>query len=155
MKVLWIVMLVCVSLGAVVLGGLRLGDPSKVALSEPAAALSAQLSDCASQRQNLQTQLAEATANSDARQQTRLNKSLERLQTRCADVSLIKQQEDKVLKAKREVGRRDALLRKAIGTGDAEKVDQRKDSLADSRKDLESAQTELERLSEAADDGTD
>ena len=59
---------------------------------------------------------------------------------------MLKQREQKVLDAKREVSRRQADLNKAMAKGDPERINKRKDKLAESRKELQDAQTELEEL---------
>lgn len=56
-----------------------------------------------------------------------------------------KERENKVLDAKHEVSRRQADLDKAMKKGDAEKINKRKDKLAQSRKDLQDALDELDK----------
>lgn len=55
-----------------------------------------------------------------------------------------KERENKVLDAKHEVSRRQADLDKAMKKGDADKINKRKDKLAESRKELQDAVEELD-----------
>ena len=59
-------------------------------------------------------------------------------------VLISKERENKVLDAKHEVSRRQADLDKAMKKGDADKINNRKDKLAQSRKDLQEAVEELD-----------
>ena len=63
----------------------------------------------------------------------------------CTDASLKKERENKVLDAKHEVSKRQADLDKAMKQGDAEKINKRKDKLAESRKELQEAVDELDK----------
>ena len=55
-----------------------------------------------------------------------------------------KERENKVLDAKHEVSRRQADLDKAMKKGDPDKINKRKEKLADSRKELQDAVEELD-----------
>ncbi|MNN88055.1 hypothetical protein D3C81_2056930 [compost metagenome] len=63
----------------------------------------------------------------------------------CTDASLKKERENKVLDAKHEVSQRQADLDKAMKKGDPEKINKRKDKLAESRKELQQALEELDK----------
>ncbi|MEQ7919992.1 DUF1090 domain-containing protein [Xanthomonas sp. WHRI 1810A] len=105
-----------------------------------------ELSGCAAKRQEISTQLEQAKAAGNRGQQAGLETALSEATANCTDAGLLKQQEQKVLDAKREVSRRQADLNKAMSKGDPEKIDKRKDKLAESRKELQDAQTELEKV---------
>ena len=62
----------------------------------------------------------------------------------CNDAALKKERENKVLDAKHDVSRRQADLDKAMKKGDADKINKRKDKLAESRKALQDAVEELD-----------
>ncbi|MGL4270663.1 MAG: DUF1090 family protein, partial [Pseudomonas paracarnis] len=64
--------------------------------------------------------------------------------THCTDAGLKKERENKVLDAKHEVSRRQADLDKAMKKGDPDKINKRKEKLADSRKELQDAVEELD-----------
>ena len=56
-----------------------------------------------------------------------------------------KERENRVLDAKHEVSKRQADLDKAMKKGDADKINKRKDKLAESRKELQDALDELDK----------
>jgi hypothetical protein len=109
-------------------------------------------SGCAAKRQDISTQIENAKAAGNTNQQAGLQKALSELNANCNDVDLVKQQEQKVLDAKREVSRRQADLNKAMSKGDPEKIDKRKDKLAESRKELQDEQEKLEKVQPDEDD---
>ncbi|MEX6666124.1 DUF1090 domain-containing protein [Pseudomonas sp. W2-17] len=109
-------------------------------------------SGCAAKRQDITTQIENAKAAGNTNQQAGLQKALSELNANCNDVDLVKQQEQKVLDAKREVSRRQADLNKAMSKGDPEKIDKRKDKLAESRKELQDEQEKLEKVQPDEDD---
>jgi hypothetical protein len=111
-----------------------------------------QLSGCAAKRQDIATQIENAKAAGNASQQAGLEKALSEMNANCTDADLLKQQEQKVLDAKREVSRRQADLNKAMSKGDPEKIDKRKDKLAESRKELQDEQEKLEKVQPDEDD---
>ncbi|WP_268798394.1 DUF1090 domain-containing protein [Pseudomonas huanghezhanensis] len=110
------------------------------------------LSGCAAKRQDISTQIDQAKAAGNTSQQAGLEKALSEVTANCTDAALLKEQEQKVFEAKREVSRRQADLSKAMSKGDPEKIDKRKDKLAQSRKELQDAQTELEKVQPDQDD---
>jgi hypothetical protein len=110
------------------------------------------LSGCAAKRQDISTQIEHAKAAGNSNQQAGLEKALSEVTANCNDATLLKEQEQKVFEAKREVSRRQADLNKAMSKGDPEKIDKRKDKLAESRKELQDAQTELEKVQPDQDD---
>lgn len=110
-----------------------------------------QLTGCAAKRQDISTQIELAKANGNSDQQAGLEKALSEVTANCTDASLLKQLEQKVLDGKHDVSRRQSDLTKAMSKGDPDKVNKRKDKLAQSRKDLQDAQLELEKV-EPSDD---
>ena len=123
-----------------------------LAASVFAAEQAPQLSGCAAKRQDITTQIENAKAAGNAGQQAGLEKALSEMNANCTDADLLKQQEQKVLDAKREVSRRQADLNKAMSKGDPEKIDKRKDKLAQSRKELQDEQEKLEKVQPDEDD---
>jgi hypothetical protein len=109
-------------------------------------------SGCAAKRQDITTQLENAKAAGNTSRQAGLEKALSEVNANCTDADLLKQQEQKVLDAKREVSRRQADLNKAMSKGDPEKIDKRKDKLAESRKELQEEQEKLENVKPDEDD---
>ena len=103
-----------------------------------------QLTGCAAKRQAISTQIDQAKAHGNSEQQAGLEKALSEVTANCTDASLRKERENKVLDAKHEVSRRQADLDKAMKKGDADKINKRKDKLAQSRKDLQDAVEELD-----------
>jgi hypothetical protein len=110
------------------------------------------LTGCAAKRQDISTQLEQARAAGNSNQQAGLEKALSEATANCTDAGLLKEREQKVFDAKREVSRRQADLNKAMSKGDPEKIDKRKEKLAQSRKELQDAQTELEKVEPDQDD---
>lgn len=109
-----------------------------------AAEQASQLTGCAAKRQAISTQIEQAKAHGNSAQQAGLEKALSEVTANCTDASLKKERENKVLDAKHEVSRRQADLDKAMKKGDAEKINKRKDKLAESRKELQDAVEELD-----------
>jgi len=103
-----------------------------------------QLTGCAAKRQAISTQIEQAKAHGNSAQQAGLEKALSEVTANCTDASLRKERENKVLDAKHEVSRRQADLDKAMKKGDADKINKRKDKLAQSRKELQDAVEELD-----------
>ncbi len=104
----------------------------------------APLTGCAAKRQAISTQIEQAKAHGNSDQQAGLEKALSEVSTNCTDTALKKERENKVLDAKHEVSRRQADLDKAMKKGDSEKINKRKDKLAESRKELQDAVEELD-----------
>lgn len=103
------------------------------------------LTGCAAKRQSITTQIEQARAHGNSAQQAGLEKALSEVTANCTDASLRKERENKVLDARHEVNRRQADLDKAVKKGDADKINKRKDKLAESRKELQSALEELDK----------
>lgn len=101
---------------------------------------------CVTRIQEISSKLEEAKAEGNKEQQAGLEKALSEVNANCSEANLLKQHEQKVLDAKREVSRRQADLNKAMAKGDPERINKRKDKLAQSRKELQDAQTELEKV---------
>ena len=110
-----------------------------------AAETAPQLTGCAAKRQAISLQIEQAKAHGNSEQQAGLEKALSEVTAHCTDASLRKERENKVLDAKHEVSRRQADLDKAMKKGDAEKINKRKDKLAQSRKELQDAVEDLDK----------
>ncbi|KTC33465.1 DUF1090 domain-containing protein [Pseudomonas poae] len=102
------------------------------------------LTGCAAKRQAISTQIEQAKTQGNGAQQAGLEKALSEVTANCTDASLKKERENKVFDAKHEVSRRQADLDKAMKKGDADKINKRKDKLAESRKALQDAVEELD-----------
>ena len=104
-----------------------------------------ELTGCAAKRQSISTQIEQAKAHGNAEQQAGLEKALSEVTAHCTDASLKKERESKVLDAKHEVSKRQADLDKAMKKGDPEKINKRKDKLAESRKELQDALDQIDK----------
>ncbi|MGE8308815.1 MAG: DUF1090 domain-containing protein [Pseudomonas protegens] len=104
-----------------------------------------ELTGCAAKRQAIMNQIEQAKAHGNSNQQAGLERALSEVTAHCTDASLKKERENKVLEAKHEVSRRQADLEKAMKKGDSEKINKRKDKLAESRKELQQALDELDK----------
>ena len=103
------------------------------------------LTGCAAKKQAISEQIEQARAHGNSNQQAGLEKALSEVTEHCTDASLRKEREQKVLDARHEVNQRTKDLDKAMKKGDAEKINKRKDKLAESRKELKEALEELEK----------
>ncbi|WP_077047173.1 DUF1090 domain-containing protein [Pseudomonas sp. KK4] len=103
------------------------------------------LTGCAAKKQGIINQIELAKSHGNADQQAGLEKALSEVSANCTEASLKKERENKVLDAKHEVSRRQADLDKAMKKGDPEKINKRKDKLAQSRKELQEAVDELDK----------
>ena len=110
-----------------------------------AAETAPQLTGCAAKLQAISLQIEQAKAHGNSEQQAGLEKALSEVTAHCTDASLKKERENKVLDAKNEVSRRQADLDKAMKKGDSEKINKRKDKLAESRKELQQALDDLDK----------
>ncbi|MDF2641914.1 MAG: hypothetical protein K0R45_1186 [Pseudomonas sp.] len=106
-------------------------------------------SECLAKSQEISTKIQDAKSEGNKQQQLGLEKALSEVNANCTETSLLKQREQKVLDAKREVSRRQNDLNKAMAKGDPERINKRKDKLAESRKELQDAQAELEKVQPA------
>src|SRR5450830_1433763 len=104
-----------------------------------------ELSGCAAKKQGIVNQIEQAKSRGNADQQAGLETALSEVTAHCTDASLKKERENKVLDAKHEVSKRQADLDKAMKKGDADKINKRKDKLADTRKLLQDALDELDK----------
>ena len=104
-----------------------------------------ELTGCAAKRQAISAQIEHARTHGNSEQQAGLEKALSEVTAHCTDASLRKERENKVLDAKHEVSRRQSDLDKAMKKGDADKINKRKDKLAQSRKELQDAVEELDK----------
>ncbi|AMO79174.1 MULTISPECIES: DUF1090 domain-containing protein [Pseudomonas] len=102
------------------------------------------LSGCAAKQAAIAGKLEEARARGDKGAIAGLETALEKARTYCTDGSLTQKRTQRVLDAEREVSQRESDLRKAMNKGDAEKIEKRKDKLAEARAELEQAKRELE-----------
>ncbi|VVM51261.1 Protein YqjC [Pseudomonas fluorescens] len=110
-----------------------------------AAAEAPALTGCAAKKQAIIAQIEQAKAHGNTQQQAGLEKALSEVTTHCTDASLKKERENKVLDAKHEVSERQSDLDKAMKKGDPERINKRKDKLAESRKELQEALDELDK----------
>ena len=104
-----------------------------------------ELTGCAAKKQGIINQIELAKSRGNADQQAGLETALNEVTANCTDASLKKERENKVLDAKHEVSQRQADLDKAMKKGDSEKINKRKDKLAESRKELQEAVDELDK----------
>jgi hypothetical protein len=104
-----------------------------------------ELTGCAAKKQGIINQIELAKSRGNADQQAGLETALNEVTANCTDASLKKERENKVLDAKHEVSQRQADLDKAMKKGDPEKINKRKDKLAESRKELQEAVDELDK----------
>ncbi|TDV59429.1 DUF1090 domain-containing protein [Pseudomonas sp. LP_7_YM] len=109
-------------------------------------------SGCAAKRQDISARIEQAKTAGNSDQQAGLEKALSEVTANCTEASLLKEQEKKVLDAKREVSTRQSDLDKAMKKGDPDKINKRKDKLAESRKELQDEQQKLEQLQPDEDD---
>jgi len=103
------------------------------------------LTGCAAKKQAISEQIEQARAHGNSNQQAGLEKALSEVTEHCTDASLRKEREQKVLDARHEVNQRTKDLDKAMKKGDSEKINKRKDKLAESRKELQDALDELDK----------
>ena len=104
-----------------------------------------ELTGCAAKKQAITLQLEQARAHGNSNQVAGLEKALSEVEAHCTDAGLRKECENKVLEAKHEVSKRQADLDKAMKKGDPEKIDKRKNKLAESRKELQEALDQLDK----------
>ncbi|MGE9759787.1 DUF1090 domain-containing protein [Pseudomonas sp. PDM20] len=102
------------------------------------------LTGCAAKRAAIETQLEQAKTQGNGNRVAGLQTALEKVKTYCTDASLTQERKQNVLDAEKEVAQREKDLRKAMNKGDAEKIEKRKDKLAEARAELEQAKRELE-----------
>ncbi|HBP49112.1 DUF1090 domain-containing protein [Pseudomonas sp.] len=110
-----------------------------------AAETAPELTGCAAKKQAITLQLEQARAHGNSNQVAGLEKALSEVEAHCTDAGLRKERENKVLEAKHEVSKRQADLDKAMKKGDPEKIDKRKNKLAESRKELQEALDQLDK----------
>ena len=103
------------------------------------------LTGCAAKKSAIENQLKIARDNGNSGQVAGLETALKESTEHCTDASLRKEREQKVLDARHEVAQRTKDLDKAMKKGDAEKINKRKDKLAESKKELQEAVDQLER----------
>ncbi len=103
------------------------------------------LTGCAAKRQTIGEQLAQARLSADGQQVAALEKTLQEVSERCTEASLRKEREQKVLDARHEVAQRRKDLDKAMKKGDPQRIDKRKEKLAEANRQLQEAVKDLER----------
>ncbi|MGE7993999.1 DUF1090 domain-containing protein [Pseudomonas sp. NPDC089554] len=103
------------------------------------------LTGCAAKRSAIENQLKIARDNNNSGQVAGLEKALQENTANCTDTSLRKEREQKVLDARHEVAQRTKDLDKAMKKGDPERINKRKEKLAEAKKELQAAVDELER----------
>ena len=116
-----------------------------LALSAHAAEEQPGLTGCAAKRQTISEQIEQAKAHGNSEQQAGLEKALSEVEANCTDAGLRKEREQKVLEARHEVNQRTKDLDKAMKKGDPERINKRKDKLAEAKKELQEAVDDLER----------
>jgi hypothetical protein len=102
------------------------------------------LTGCAAKRAAIETQLEQARAQGNGNRVAGLQTALEKVKTYCTDASLTQERKQNVLDAEKDVAQREKDLRKAMNKGDSQKIEKRKDKLAEARAELEQAKRELE-----------
>lgn len=102
------------------------------------------LTGCAAKRSAIANQLKIARDHGNNDQAAGLEAALQGVED-CTDAGLRKEREQKVLEARHEVAQREKDLKKAEKKGDSEKINKRKDKLAESRKELQEAVEDLDR----------
>jgi len=95
-------------------------------------------SQCHDQRQALREQLQQARLQGDKLRQTQLDSELQGLTEQCQGVVALHPHQVEYDHTHRQVERRETLLREALGTGDAQLIELRRNQLAKSREKLES-----------------
>ena len=100
---------------------------------------------CEAKRQAISEQIEQARAHGNSSQQAGLEKALAEVTEHCTDTSLRKEREQKVLDARHEVNKRTKDLDRAMKKGDPERVNKRKEKLAEAKKELQEALDELDR----------
>jgi chromosome segregation ATPase len=118
---------------------------SLLATTAVAAETTKTLTGCAAKRDEIQTQIDHAKAAGNSAQVAGLETALSQVKSNCTDEQLEKSREQKVLDAQHEVKKLESDLQKAMSKGDPEKIDSRKNKLAEARKELEAAKKELDR----------
>jgi hypothetical protein len=103
------------------------------------------LKGCDAKKANLKTQIEYARAHNNSHQQAGLQKALDEVNAHCTDASLRQERENKIAKAKHEVSERQADLAEATQKGDADKISKRQAKLAESKKELQDAMSELDK----------
>ncbi|AHY41215.1 DUF1090 domain-containing protein [Stutzerimonas decontaminans] len=92
---------------------------------------------CHEQRQALREQLQQARLQGDKLRQTQLNAELQTLTEQCQGLVALHPRQVEYEHITRQVERRETLLREALGTGDAQLIELRRNQLAKSREKLE------------------
>ncbi|MCR8934301.1 MULTISPECIES: DUF1090 domain-containing protein [unclassified Pseudomonas] len=103
------------------------------------------LTGCAAKKQGIINQIEQAKSRGNMEQQAGLETALREVSEHCTEAGLKKERENKVLEAKHEVSQRQADLDKAMKKGDPEKINKRKEKLAESRKELQEALDEIDK----------
>lgn len=93
---------------------------------------------CSEQRQSLREQLQQARLQGDRLQQNRLSAELQGLTEVCRGLTTLGPGQVEHQQTLRQVERREALLREALSTGDAQLIELRRNQLAKTREKLES-----------------
>lgn len=103
------------------------------------------LKGCAAKKQEISKQIEIAKSHGNTNQQAGLEKALSEVNENCTDESLKKDREKDVLEARHEVSERKSDLDKAMKKGDLEKINKRKDKLAEANEELDEALKELDK----------
>jgi len=92
---------------------------------------------CHEQRQSLREQLQQARLQGDRLLQNRLGAELQGLAEECRGLITLGPRQVEHQQTVRQVERRETLLREALGTGDAQLIELRRNQLAKTREKLE------------------
>ncbi|WP_313024149.1 DUF1090 domain-containing protein [Pseudomonas lopnurensis] len=95
-------------------------------------------SHCNEQRQSLRAQLQQARLQGDKPRQNQLNTELQNLTEQCQGLVALHPRQIGHGHAALQVERRETLLREALGSGDAQLIELRRNQLAEARAKLES-----------------
>ncbi|MCY1262507.1 hypothetical protein D3C76_686140 [compost metagenome] len=98
---------------------------------------------CAARQAAIEGKLEAARAQGNANKVAGLQTALEESRAHCTDAGLVQERTQRVLDAEKEVAQREKDLRKAMNTGDAEKLEKRRSKLAEARTELDQAKREL------------
>ncbi|MHB0765578.1 DUF1090 domain-containing protein [Stutzerimonas sp. NM35] len=92
---------------------------------------------CHEQRQSLREQLQQARLQGDRPLQNRLGAELQGLAEACSGLTSLRTPQVERQQTMRQVERRETLLREALGTGDAQLIELRRNQLARTREKLQ------------------
>jgi len=92
---------------------------------------------CGEKEQDIQRQITYAEQHNNQHRVNGLKTALSELRANCSDSKLIAEHQQKVVKQKAKVARRQAELKEARQKGDSEKIAKREKKLAEAESDLQ------------------